>query len=213
MPPDEKSSYKRPPDELDDEPSSRITALLLNWSDGDGDALAELIPLVNDDLRRMARGKFKGQRPNLLQPTALVNKFFLHLTKRRTVSWENRRQFFGYASKAMQRILVTHYRNQGRSKRGGDKVHVLLGPEHEPVYSETPNHELVLAVAEALAELEKIDPAAAEVVRLRFFVGMTVEETAKALGRSRAGVNRDWKFARVWLFQKLKDSGSDVHKP
>lgn len=183
-----------------------VTGLLLAWSDGDGDALAELMPLVCDELRQMARRSLGRERArHTLQPTALVNEFFLRLSGRRTVNWKSRSHFFGSAAQQMRLILVDHARRKQRQKRGSGEAPVALGPELEQIPATAPDVE-VLAVHQALDRLEAIDPRAAEVVKLRFFVGMTVRETAAALETSPATVKRDWEFARLWLFRALQDS-------
>ncbi len=181
-----------------------VTGLLLAWSDGDPQALAELMPLVCDDLRQMARrytGR-EGADPEL-QPTALVNEFFLRIRDRRTVSWKNRAHFFGFAAQTMRLILVDHARHHHRKKRGSGEAALTLEPELGAAFQAEPTVE-ILAVHEVLDRLEEVDARAAEVVKLRFFVGMSVPETAAALETSPATVKRDWQFARLWLFRELK---------
>ena len=186
-----------------DELSPPITGLLHAWSQGDRDALEELTPLVCDELRRMARRYVDREAASLLlQPTALVSEFFERLLKRRKVSWKNRRHFFGFAAQTMRQILVDGARHRKRQKRDGKLV--ALGDELGQIPSPEPSIE-VLAVHELLEQLEAEDPRAAEIVKLRFFVGMTVKETAAALDISPATVKREWEFARLWLYHKLRE--------
>ncbi|MCP3957489.1 MAG: sigma-70 family RNA polymerase sigma factor [bacterium] len=186
-----------------------VTRLLMNWSDGDADALTELMPLVCDELRQMARRSLgRESAGHTLQPTALVNEFFLRIEKRRTVTWKNREQFFGHAGRTMRLILVDHARRQQRKKRGSGEAPVALGPELEQIPAPEGDFEIV-EVHEALERLEQIDPRAAQVVELRFFVGMSVKEAAAALETSPATVKRDWQFARLWLYRELQGTSSD----
>ncbi len=183
----------------------RITRLLIAWSDGDPDALTELMPLVCDELRSMARRSMAGENAgHTLQPTDLVQEFFLRIQGRRTVNWENRAHFFGFAGQTIRRILVDHARRRQRQKRGSGEAPVSLGPELEGLPARERSLE-ILAVHEALDRLEAIDQRAAEVVKLRFFVGMKVKEAAAALEISPATVKRDWEFARLWLYRELQD--------
>lgn len=182
----------------------RVTGLLLAWSDGDPQALAELMPLVCDDLRQMARRYIDREIADpVVQPTALVNEFFLRIQGRRTVSWKNRAHFFGFAAQTMRLILVDHARHQHRKKRGSGEAPLPLEPELEHSFQAEPTAE-ILAVHQVLGRLEEVDARAAEVVKLRFFVGMSVRETAAALETSPATVKRDWQFARLWLFRELQ---------
>ncbi len=193
-----------------------VTRLLLAWSDGDTEALTELMPLVCDELRQMARRSFKRENAgHSLQPTALVNEFFLRLHNRRTVNWKNRAHFFGSAAQDMRRILVDHARRQGRKKRGSGEVPVALEPELDQVATASGSSapvdlNEVLDIHDALDRLEAIDPRAADVVKQRFFLGMTVRETAAALEIAPATVKRDWEFARLWLFRDLKGQPQDT---
>ncbi len=182
----------------------RITRLLMAWSDGDADALAELMPLVCDDLRAMARRSLAGENAgHTLQPTDLVQEFFLRVEGRRTVNWKNRAHFFGFAGQTIRRILVDHARRRQRKKRGSGEAPLPLGPELERLPAPERGVE-ILAVHEVLDRLEAIDQRAAEVVKLRFFVGMKVTEAAAALEISPATVKRDWEFARLWLYRELQ---------
>ncbi len=186
-----------------------LTALLLAWSDGDPEALQELMPLVSNDLRVMARRYLarEGDR-HILQPTALVNEFFLKVNDRRSVQWENRAHFFGFAAQTMRLILVDFARHQKRAKRGGGENPMMLGPELDDLAgADQPSRVEILALHQALDRLEAQDPRMASVVKLRYFVGMTVQETAAALDLSPATVKREWQFARLWLFRELNGDG------
>lgn len=191
----------------------KITDLLTAWQKGDSDALPEIARLVCDDLRRMAR-RFLAREPvkDILQTTVLVDEFFVTLLGRRTVSFKNGRHFFGFAGQTMRRFLIDHARRRLRQKHGVGEVPVALGPEHEEILATLPNEDL-LAVNEALEKLEKIDPRLAEIVTLRFFLGMTIAETAAALEISPATVKREWEFARLWLYQELQRCGEPSPDP
>ncbi len=183
---------------------SHITRLLMAWSGGDPQALAELMPLVCDELRQMARRSLISEKDgHSFQATDLVQEFFLRIQSRRTVSWRNRAHFFGFAGQTIRRILVDHARHQQRKKRGSGESPVSLGPELEGLPARERNLE-ILALHEVLDRLEAIDERAAEVVKLRFFVGMKVKEAAAALEISPATVKRDWDFARLWLYRELQ---------
>lgn len=185
----------------------RITELLTAWQEGDPEALAEIARLVADDLRRMARRFLARERvKDILQTTVLVDEFFVTLLGRRTVSFKDGRHFFGFAGQTMRRFLIDHARRLHRRKHGSGQVPVSLGPEHEELLATLPNEDL-LALNEALEKLEKVDPKLAEIVTLRFFLGMTIAETAAALDISPATVKREWEFARLWLYQELQRRG------
>lgn len=189
---------------MPDELSPSITHLLHAWSDGDTDALAELVPLVCDELRQMARRYLNREsKLHVLQPTALVDEFFLRLLKRRKVSWKNRAHFFGSAAQSMRIILVDDARRRNRHKRGSGEAPIQVGREVEEFGTAEQNID-ILALHEVLEQLEASDPRAAAVVKLRFFVGMKVKETAAALDISPATVKREWEFAKLWLYHKLK---------
>ena len=198
---------------MSNELSSHVTGLLFDWSDGKTGALAELMPLVCDELRQMARRSLGRESANhTLRPTALVNEFFMRVSGRRTVSWKIRKHFFGFAAQEMRLILVDHAGKKHRIKRGSGEEPIALGPEIEQIPKSGPDVE-ILAVHEVLDRLEAIDPRAAEVVKLRFFVGMSVKETAAALETSPATVKRDWQFARLWLYRELQDEQKSAQQP
>jgi len=179
-----------------------ITDLLDSWSDGDPEALEKLMELVFDDLRRLAR-KFLAEEGawHTLQPTALVNEAYLHLAKRRKVSWQNRIQFFSFLGTVMRRILVDHARLHGTVKRGSGTLRVPLDVVlREP----SPQDPELLALDDALKELAKLDARQARIIELRYFAGLTVEEVAKVLGTSASTVKREWNTARLWLLRELQ---------
>ena len=179
----------------------RITQLLLRWSGGDSSAREELMPFVHGELRRLAARYMRRERVNhTLQPTALVNEAYLRLVNQQKVVWQNRAQFFGLAAKLMRNILVDHARSHHADKRSGQQYSVSLG--HADRICERPEIDLV-ALHEALERLAAHDPQKSRIVELRFFGGLTIDETAEVLEISHATVERDWKMARAWLRREL----------
>lgn len=178
-----------------------VTQLLLRWSDGDQDAINELMPLVYDELRRIAKSFLRRESSGItLQPTALVNEAYLRLVGQQNVSWENRAQFFGMAAKLMRNILVDHARNRRASKRGGGRFKVsLAGVEG---LSSQPDIDMVI-LDDALNRLAALKPEHSRIVELRFFGGLTIEETANVMGLSHATIERSWTFARAWLRRQI----------
>lgn len=189
-------------------PNQDITYLLHALSEGEEGALDELLPLVLDDLRAMAR-RYMAREPvsATFAPTDLVQDVFLRLDKRRQLNFANRRHFFGSAACMMRRILVDRARRKDRQRHGGGHRPEPLS--QEPKGDRTADPAVVLAVHQALERLEAKDPRAAKVVELRFFLGMTVDEAASGLERSPATVKRDWDFARLWLQDQLGSLASD----
>ena len=182
--------------------SEGITQLLVDWSKGDQAALEKLMPLVYDELRRLASNYLRRERAShTLQPTALVNEAYLKLVDQRHARWQNRAQFFGISAQLMRRILVDHARQHQAAKRGGSKQQRLSITSAERV-AKQPDIDL-LALNEALDELTIMDPQQAQIVELKFFGGLSIEETAEVLGISHATVERDWKMARAWLRRQL----------
>ena len=180
-----------------------ITQLLLKWSEGDANALEKLMPLVYEELRRLAGNYLRRERQNhTLQPTALVNEAYLKLVDQKNARWKNRAQFYGVAAQLMRRILVDHAREHQAEKRGGRNAQRLSITSARAI-ADTPDVD-VLAVHEALKELKQFDPQQERIVELRFFGGLSIEETAEVLGIGHATVERDWKIARAWLRQKLE---------
>ena len=173
-----------------------VTCLLESWGAGDDAALDELMPLVYADLRTIAAGKLRGERPDhTLQATALVNEAFLRLVDQDRIEWRSRAQFFALAARSMRRILVDHARRRRAGKRGGDPRRVLLDDIQIAVAPEVD----VLELDDSLNRLEALDSRQARIVELRFFAGCTMEEIAEVLDISASTVKRQWRLARVWL--------------
>jgi RNA polymerase sigma factor (TIGR02999 family) len=182
-----------------------VTELLLAWGSGDRSALDQLVPIVHEELRRLARLQMRAERDNhTLQTTALVNEVYLKFTAQQKMDWQGRAHFFGIAARLMRRILVDHARHVGRAKRGGQALHVALD-DADPSATPSPVDALdVFELGEALSRLEALDPQQGRVVELRYFGGMTIEETAGALRVSIDTVKRDWQVARMWLLRALE---------
>lgn len=181
------------------------TQLLLAWSAGDRQALDQMLPLVYEELHRLAARYLSRERPDhTLQPTALVHEAYLRLINQRRVDWRNRAQFLGIAAGVMRRILVNHARDRAAAKRGGGRERVSISLVEAP--SGGADVELI-ALEEALERLATLDPRKARVVELRFFGGLTTEEVADVLDVSRATVEREWSFARAWLFDAIEGPG------
>ncbi|HJU55443.1 MAG TPA: sigma-70 family RNA polymerase sigma factor [Pyrinomonadaceae bacterium] len=182
-------------------PQEGVTQLLKAWNEGDQSALEKLMPLVMDELRRLAGNYLRRERANhTLQPTALVNEAYLRLVDQKA-RWQNRAQFFGVAAQLMRRILVDHARVHQAQKRGGSDQQRLSLADVERV-ADKPDVDL-LALHEALNELAELDPQQARIVELKFFGGLSIEETAEVLNVGHATIERDWKMARAWLRSKL----------
>jgi RNA polymerase sigma factor (TIGR02999 family) len=180
----------------------RVTDLLVRWSRGDDSALAELTPLVYQELRRLAHHHMGGQRPNhTLQTTALINEVYLRLADQTNSRWQNRAHFFAVAARAMRQILVSYARNQGSQKRGGGAVKVEL--DEAALVSPEESKEIV-DLHEALERLTTLDSRKGQVVELKYFGGLTYDEIAEVLKISRVTVRRDWEFAKVWLYTELR---------
>jgi RNA polymerase sigma-70 factor, ECF subfamily len=178
-----------------------ISGLLVAWSKGDEQALSELISVVYPELRRIARQRLgRGAPDQTLQSAALANEAYLKLLRARGIRCESRVHFFALCAQMMRRILVDHARNHRYAKRGGDIVH---GPLDEALIGSRSRGVEVLALDDALASLSKIDPRKGRVVELRYFGGLSVEETADVLQISPETVMRDWKMAKTWLFREL----------
>jgi len=174
----------------------------MKWSEGDETALEQLMPLVYSELRRLASNYLRRERQNhTLQPTALVNEAYLKLVDQRNPRWQNRAQFYGVAAQMMRRILVDHARQNKAVKRGGSDQQKLSITSAGQL-GEKPDIDL-LALHEALEELKTFDSQQERIVELKFFGGLSIEETAEVLGIGHATVERDWKMARAWLRRKL----------
>jgi len=178
-----------------------ITRLLIAWNNDDASALEQLTPLVHAELHRLAKRHMAGEREgHILQTTALVNEAWLRLIDWQNVEWRNRAHFFGLAAQIMRRILVDFARSHHREKRGGGGIQVSLSGAAD--VAEERRADLV-ALDDALRTLEKLDPRQARVVELRFFGGLSHEETAEALKVSVGTVRRDWSLAEAWLYREL----------
>ena len=178
------------------------TELLRAWSQGDGSALDRLVPLVYEELHRLARRHMRLERPDhTLQATSLVNEAYLRLIDVNRVEWRDRAHFLAVAAQMMRRILVEFARNRHRQKRGGGAVHVSLDDVQEVPDSNEPD---LVALSGALGGLATFDSRMSQVVELRFFGGLTVAETAEVLNISPETVMRDWKTAKAWLLRELK---------
>jgi RNA polymerase sigma factor (TIGR02999 family) len=184
-----------------------VTQLLVDWSNGDRVALDQLTPLVYDELRRLADRHLRRERlDHTLQSTALVHEAYLRLIDQKHVQWQNRAHFFGVAAQMIRRILVDHARARQTAKRGSGAPKLSLDDAFAaPGESRDLN---LVALDDALAELEKLDPRQARVIELRFFTGLSIEETAEVLAISPATVKREWTTARVWLFRELSKTGT-----
>jgi RNA polymerase sigma-70 factor, ECF subfamily len=192
-------------------PIPQLTRMLVAWSGGDTAALDDLVPHVEAELRRLARGYMRRERDgHLLQTTALINEAYLRLIDQRAVRWQNRAHFFGIAAQMMRRILVSMARARQADKRGGDAPAVpfdeALVPSHERATA-------LVALDDALTALAALDPRRARVVELRYFGGLGVEESAEVLQVSPETVMRDWKRARAWLRAALDDTGLPEDAP
>jgi RNA polymerase sigma factor (TIGR02999 family) len=187
--------------------SGEVTQLLAAWSQGDQAALDRLMPIVYDELHRLAHSYMdREQHGHTLQTTALVNEAYLRLIEQRRMNWENRAQFFGIAAKMMRRILVDFARRRHYLKRGGDALRVSLGEAADTVEMRSAD---LIALDDALSALAARDRRKSQVVELRFFGGLSVEETALALGVSPSTVLRDWSLAQAWLYRELSREDSD----
>lgn len=180
-----------------------VTLLLSALTRGDEDAASKLIPVVYDELRRLAGSYMRRERvDHTLQATALVHEAYMKLVEQRSVNWQSRAHFFGVAAQLMRRILIDHARGHSRQKRGGEQQKVSL--DEALIFSEQQAAEL-LAVDDSLNQLAKTDPRQAKVVEMRFFGGLSVEEAAEVLGVSPKTVKRDWSVAKAWLYADLKE--------
>src|SRR5262245_45082625 len=180
-----------------------VTRLLKAWSHGDAGALERLAPVVEDELRRLARVYLRREAPgHTLQPTALINEAYVRLLDWNEVEWQGRAQFFAVAAKMMRRILVSHAVARGRQKRGGSAIQVTLS-EAASKPSRTAD---LIALDEALIALEKLDERKSRLVELRYFGGLTAEEAAEVMGISLRTVHREWDLARSWLWRELRSS-------
>jgi RNA polymerase sigma factor (TIGR02999 family) len=186
--------------------SESITLLLERWTGGDTSALDRLIPLVYDELHRLAANYLRRERrQHTLQPTALVNELYLKIFEQQRIHWRNRAQFFGVAAQLMRRILVDHARAHHSMKRGGDRLCISLRNIAAEFGSE-PDADLI-EIHNALTRLEEFDPDQSRIVELRFFAGLTIKETAEVMHISHATVEREWRIAKAFLKSELTKKG------
>jgi RNA polymerase sigma factor (TIGR02999 family) len=190
------------------EPTEHVTRLLVAARNGEDDAASELLTLIYEELRRLARGHMLGVPPgDTLQPTALVHEAYLRLFGRGAIAWENRAHFFYAAGRAMRDIVVEQARRHASLKRGGGRRRVTL--DEQAISAEAQADDLV-ALDGALHQLEQTDGVAAQIVLLRYFAGLTVPDTARALNLSPATVDRYWRYARAWLREQLLDGETEA---
>lgn len=190
-------------------PSSQIevTQLLLDWGNGDKAALDKLVPVVYQELRRLAGYYMRRERPgHTLQTSALVNEAYMRLVDYKQMHWQSRAHFFAVAAQAMRRILVEHARKRHFAKRGGGAVQVSL--DEAATVSEKQAADLI-ALDDALTGLEAIDPRKSRIVELRYIGGLNIEETAEVLGISPATVQREWRSAKAWLYRAIANTRDD----
>jgi RNA polymerase sigma factor (TIGR02999 family) len=182
----------------------RITQLLQSWQQGNAQSGEELVPLVYAELRKMARIRLGAERKgHTLQPTALVHEAWLRLMHQHGASWQNRAQFFAIAAQAMRRILVDHARRRQTNKRGVGEVPIQIDDLEDVLISPVPDQQM-LALDAALERLGAMDDRQARIVELRFFVGLSVEETGEVLALSPTTIKREWATARAWLFREIE---------
>jgi RNA polymerase sigma factor (TIGR02999 family) len=186
---------------MDRKQPTDVTTLLLAWNRGDQEALDRLMPLVYGELRRLARRYMRSESPgHTLQATALVNDLYVQLIDVKRVNWQNRAQFFGVAARIIRRLLIDHARARHRLKRGGGGLKMEWS---EAINASKPVEMDLIALDDALNRLASIDPQQSRIIELRFFGGLSIEETAEALNMSPATVKRHWAFARTWLYCEI----------
>lgn len=182
----------------------QVTDLLVRWRSGDREALDALMPLVYEELRHLARHYLRLERPDhTLQSTALVHEAFVRLVGQNPPEWKSRAHFYGVAARLMRQILVDHARNHGAAKRGGDSIKLTLN--EALVHSKVKDVD-ILALDDALNNLAQINAQQSQIVELRFFSGLSIEDTSEVLGVSPATVKRGWTVARAWLFREMNRS-------
>ena len=183
-----------------------ITQLLKEWSEGDTGVPERLMPLVYEELRRLASQKMKSERSDhTLQPTALVHEAYLRLVDQTTVNWRDRAHFLGIAANAMRQVLIDHARSHAAEKRGGSAARLSLDDISVPPAERAAD---LVALDDALTQLAKLDERKARIVELRFFAGLSVDEIAETMDLHRTTVLRDWKFAKAWLHSQLNKEDS-----
>lgn len=191
----------------DEADKTDVTRLLQEWQDGNTEALERLMPLVYNELHTLAsRYLSRERRDHTLQPTALVNEAYLKLAGQREVDWQNRAHFYGIAAQLMRRILVDRARHDGRIKRGRDVPHISLEDADPASINVDPVD--VFALDRALSRLEAVDAQQGRIIELRFFGGLTIQETAEVMRISPGTIKRDWTVARAWLYRELTGEAS-----
>jgi RNA polymerase sigma-70 factor (ECF subfamily) len=185
-----------------------VSHLLIQWSKGDSAALESLVPLVYDELRRLAQLYLSREKPgHTLSSTALVHEAYLRLVKQKDVTWQNRAHFFGVAARMMRRILVDHARSHAYAKRGGGAMTLSLDEAMTPAAEREMD---LVALDDALETLAKLDERQSRMVELRFFGGLSIEETSEVLGVSAPTVKREWASARAWLYREISRGSPNV---
>jgi RNA polymerase sigma factor (TIGR02999 family) len=193
---------------VSDSSAKNVTKLLVQWSEGDQGALEALVPLVYGELRRLAQYYLKREKQNhTLSSTALVHEAYLRLVNQKDVTWQNRAHFFGVAAQMMRRILVDHARSHAYAKRGGGALTLALD---EAVDTPRPREIDLVALDDALDSLAKLDERQSRMVELRFFGGLSIEETSQVLGVSAPTVKREWASARAWLYREISRGSIDA---
>ena len=193
---------------MSDSSAKNVTKLLVQWSEGDQGALEALVPLVYGELRRLAQYYLKREKQNhTLSSTALVHEAYLRLVNQKDVTWQNRAHFFGVAAQMMRRILVDHARSHAYAKRGGGALTLALD---EAVDTPRPREIDLVALDDALDSLAKLDERQSRMVELRFFGGLSIEETSQVLGVSAPTVKREWASARAWLYREISRGSIDA---
>src|SRR5215510_8788267 len=188
-------------------PDKEITGLLHNWGNGDGSALDQLIPLVYEELRRMAHQYMRRERPgNTLQTSALINEAYIRLVDYKRMHWRDRAHFFAVAAQAMRRILIERARSRRRDKRGGAAQRVSLDEAADLVAERAAG---LIALDAALTQLSAIAPRKGQVVELRYFGGLNIDEAAEVLGVSSPTVQREWRAAKAWLYRAISEGTGD----
>ena len=186
---------------MNGQPFTQVTQLLQQWHEGDQEALEALMPLVYNELKRLAGSYLRRERPDhTLQSAALVNEAYLRLVDQTQTRWQNKEHFYGIAAQMMRRVLADHARGHNAAKRGAGVPELELD---ETIAQAQSRNIDVLDLEEALQKLEKLDPQQGKIVELRFFSGLSIEDTANVLGISPATVKRDWAAARAWLFREI----------
>jgi RNA polymerase sigma-70 factor (ECF subfamily) len=189
------------------EPSGSVTLLLKSWSSGDRAAAEQVLPLVYEELRRIAARQLRRERDaHTLQATAIVHEAYLRLSGQAGLEWPSRAHFFAFAAHLIRRILVDHARHRNRAKRGGLADKITLVEAVDPALERSPD---LVALDDALSGLEKVDPRKAAVVELKFFAGLTLDEIAEQIGVSSETVSREWRRARAWLYSALQTNAAD----